>query len=435
MTNFVFVFCFLQVKGKLLLIKFTFNSFHETSNHRLICNSLDKYMSVDVWTKLYEKLGKPIEQYVKNEKKRPKDEIIEMHRAQLDLHLSWKKIDAVHSTLCGEPMDKLYLYSLVVDVCTVSRVNDFMKKFSKSKSLVNGTNGDSQSVENDISPQSTTTAGSGGNAGNDETIKVSRSKRRYEEYVPEATTVPPKHSHLSYTPRKIADSGADEYTPTKMVVVDASAIKTELLDDDHHYYPSPIGNNNNQYDYSDSQPYSRGPIKSPRPNKIRATTSKMDLPESSTHQRSSADEAKSSNNANSSQDLFVDSQESEDEAKQPLPSAMSTRSSRSKTKPAIQRTLSSYVIPKTSSSTSSSTFGAKASTSNAKVSSSDTSIHQAKKSKKKPTFVEKPTEIAGPVLSKADKELLMVNELILKKIKDNTLIDSSGKQIGLTRIM
>lgn len=436
-----------QVKGKHLLIKFLFDSHNDASNHGLVCNSVDKYMSLDVWMKLYEKLGKPIDRYVKNETKQPTEETISMQRAQLDLHISWKKVDALHSAMCDLTPDAVYKYLLLVDVCTYSRVEDFVKKGAKTKSLVNG---HAVSLENENLPQSTTVNGSGINDGNGKPNIADTNKRRHEEYVPEASTASPKHSNLRYTPSKNFETDADEYTPTKVIVVDAGTAKCDNIEDGHHYFPSPI-NNNNHYEFTDSKPYSRGQIKSPRPNKIRMSASKTTMVEPFGHERMPSVDGKATSKANLSQDLFGDSSGSDAEAKEPPAPVIPLRSKpERKAKLVAQKSISSIGALKPSKLSSLASNSAKSSSSGRKALPTPSSSNFAKIFKLQGESVEclvkSPDEkrndkkgaeksVEKPKISNEERETEMINKLILEKIANNTLTDSSGKQIGLTCLM
>lgn len=415
------------MKGKYLLIKFLFDSHNDALDDGRVGFSVDKYMSLDVWTRLYEKLGKTIERYVKSETKLPTKETIVMTRAQLDLHVSWRQTDAVHSSLCDTTADNIYPYFMVVDVRAVSRVNDFLKKRTKSKSRDNG---HADTVEQENSPPSTTPACSAINVGNSETNVAI--KRPHEEYVPEQRTTSPIPSTLSYTPSKNIETKPDEYTPTKMIVVDATVDERNAFgaDVDHHYSPSPI-NNNNYNEYTDSKPYSRGQIKSPRPNKLRASTTLK----ANAHKRLKSAESTSSDKNNLSQDLFGDSSESDADTKARTAAVMSSRvNPKRKAKLAAQRCTS--VLPGSSTSSVSTTL-ASTSSSIAKASSSTIPIHPAKRLKTKEKTVDKRVKDASEKSkgTKDEREREEINEIIRQKIATNTLTDLNGKDVGLTRLM
>lgn len=116
-----------QIKGKKLVIEFKFDSFNDEREHRMQCHSLDKYMSLDVWKNLYEKISKPIDRYVRNEWNVPSKETIPMRRSQLDLNVSWQKCDSHHLSLLGLESERVYTYLMEVKVRGVSKVNEFVK--------------------------------------------------------------------------------------------------------------------------------------------------------------------------------------------------------------------------------------------------------------------------------------------------------------------
>lgn len=93
----------------------------------MYCHSLDKYMSLDVWKNLYEKISRPIDRYVRNESNVPSKETIPMRRSQLDLNISWQKCVSHHLSLLGLEAERVYTYSMEVTVRGVSRVNEFVK--------------------------------------------------------------------------------------------------------------------------------------------------------------------------------------------------------------------------------------------------------------------------------------------------------------------
>lgn len=113
-----------------MVIKFKFDSYNDAWEHRMYCHSLDKYMSLDVWKNLYEKISKPIDCYVTNESNVPSKESIPMRRSQLNLDISWQKCDAHHLSLLGLETEKVYSYLMEVKVRAVSKVNEFEKSRS-----------------------------------------------------------------------------------------------------------------------------------------------------------------------------------------------------------------------------------------------------------------------------------------------------------------
>lgn len=397
----------MQVKGKQLLIKFVFESHTDALDHGHVCYSVDKYMSLDIWTRLYEKLSKPMERYVRNPMKMPAKETIQMHRAQLDLVVSWKKVDEMHSGVCDTVTHEMYPYFMVVEVHTVTRVNDFVRKLSKFKAESNGRN---DSMENESAPEATRVQQNVPIAGDSGARNACMSKRTHEEYVPEKWTAVPDLFNLSYTPSKNGGTSVDEYTPTKMVKVEGGTEARGTIGDDHHYFPSPI-NNNNYKEHSTSKPYSRGQIKSPRPNKVRATTSRAAATETVGIKRSA--ETMLLDKGNLSTDLFGDSSGSDAEVKALVARVTTRAPPERKAKLVAQKS-----IGPSKASTSSATSG--------KASSSATSSHPIKKVVKKEKSVEKPTN---------EQEYEMINEIIRQKIESNTLTDACGNQVGLTRLM
>lgn len=383
-----------------MLIKFLFNSNIDALDDGRIYYSLDKYMSLDIWSRLYEKITKSIDRYVSNEKNKPASETIGMHRAQLDLHISWRKMNAEHSVVVDTMPDTIYTYFMVVDVRAVSKINEFIKKSSKS---VSASNGRVDSFEDENSTQSTSTSTSNGKA-----IKngeATTSKRSHEEYVPAATKASPKSSKLKYTPSKSTEMDADEYTPIKLFPVQANHHETDKTGTDmQHYFPSPL-NNNNQSKFSRSQ------NKSPRPNKIRAPIKMVDWLTRSEQKPLHSADAMPSEKLNMDQDLFGDSPESnaQDVDKKAKPTTVvSTRSNHErKAKMVTQKSFP----PKSTSSNASSTS------------------HASKR------FKTQEKSIKTKIDDKEKKEMNIVHNKIRQKIRDNTLTNLEGEAIDLQRLM
>lgn len=123
-----------QIKDKKLLFKYIFESHKDALGQPLNCHSLDKYMSVDAWTNLYEKIAKSVDRYVANEAKMPSKEKISMRHAQMELEVSWQKCDALHLSMLELEPSEVYTYFMVVKTNAVSKVNEFMKmRSAKSK--------------------------------------------------------------------------------------------------------------------------------------------------------------------------------------------------------------------------------------------------------------------------------------------------------------
>lgn len=428
-----------QVKGKYLVIKFVFDIYNDGGG--LVCNSLDKYLPTHAWSKIYEKLNKSIEQYVEKDMQRPSKKMIKIHSFQLQLSCSWADFNEMYRSLLGDDTsggtvdqsaDRIfYPYILTVKVHQLSRIDEFDKNRSKAELLAKDR---AESKEIDDAPQSTTATSSGIQVGKCEPSSPTSRKRHHEEYVPSATTVSPKHSKLTYTPSKSVEAKADEYTPCEFVSADATT--AEAIG--YRYYPSPINNNNrNEYPLNTSKPYSRGQIKSPRPNRTRSKLSMIDAIEAS--EPSAVD--KSSTKANLSPDLFGESPNTADEVNSPteasveLPISPRKRSKR-RAKVITQRTIDSFTIPKTASSSSSSTSlssSSKTSTSSAKVSSTARCSPLHKRSKS--TVDRKTNKNDDDASKREEEELQTIHEKIRRKIESNTLTDHRGNQIGLTRLM
>lgn len=218
---------------RILLIQFQFETHNVKGNRNdFTCCSLDKYLSLDVWSQIYTKLEAPFERYKNNVNHHPKSETIQLRRAQLDLRVSWPKCETYHTDVIDhmvKDMDKekengcdVCPYVMLINVSMVSVLDKYKKLHSNTKKT------------------DTTTAKSDKRSSDDsnETRQsASSSTNDTEEYVPAARTN--VSSGLKYTPSTLVGSTSteqltsDEYTPTKR----------ETIEDEHgsvSYTPTKI---------------------------------------------------------------------------------------------------------------------------------------------------------------------------------------------------
>lgn len=129
-------------------MKFKFESNADAMDHRMVCYSLDKYLTLDAWSNIFEKLSKPIDRYVQNEAKMPARESLKMRRAQLDLSISWQQCDSLHLSMLGLEPERVYTYLMVVKVRAVSKVNEYLKANSTSTEHNDSTENDNLTHHN-----------------------------------------------------------------------------------------------------------------------------------------------------------------------------------------------------------------------------------------------------------------------------------------------
>lgn len=212
----------------MLLIQFLFQSYRITINGSQVegC-SLDKYLSVDVWSQIYIKLESQLEKYQSNIKTKLEDTVIPLRRAQLELNVSWENKTPLFEQIADQEAKHCDLcpYVLMVKVSMVSQLTQFKKqhsqeikterpasiktstKVSTKSSAKTSTKSSTKSDTNELSEVATSSSAS--------------TNRVVEEYVPEAITnfenIP------DYTPSALTnnieckiDSKSDEYDPSNL---------------------------------------------------------------------------------------------------------------------------------------------------------------------------------------------------------------------------
>lgn len=205
--------------------------------------SLDKYLGVDVWSQIYQKVEVKLQAYGTNVDTAVKDEIICLDRAQLELDVSWKPfrtyqkdvVRQIKGKSCDKPCDKF----LNVKVRAISALDKFRKlhgleKTSEKKST--------ESIDSEPSTSAgSTSAGAAENrSSNGSTSKSQSQSQSIEEYVPEPVT--DISNSLDYTPSTLSNSVEN--------VVASPVDHGHDDDDDDVYTPNVIGNNDSQITYT-----------------------------------------------------------------------------------------------------------------------------------------------------------------------------------------
>lgn len=263
--------------------------------------SLDKYISVDVWSDIYLKLELVMEEYVKN-KSNEEVKSISMKRAQLMLEVSWLDIEDKHESFFREEIGDCDFFPKVMHIVVkpCSAIDEYRKK-NGIRSNGSGS-GATTPVDSNAKTQPTTS-----NVKND------------DEYIPKAIA-PTAVVKLEYTPSTVSQPNSDligkddEYTP--------SAINVTCTN--KQYSPKRIDKRGDDKKSPDSSTNSKRPI-------IDSDTTKdenrNEYSKKSKRAKQSNSPAKT-NHLNRSQDLFG----SEDENEQKLSKIKSTESMKSVSK-------------------------------------------------------------------------------------------------------
>lgn len=186
-----------QVNNKVLLFQFQFES-HKTISNENEVNSLDKYLSIDIWLQIYEKFRKPLETYIAHPDNPPKDETIVMKRAQLELRLTWKKTRSFHTEIIRQEKKNVDNWPsfLSIKVRMISALDTYKKMLSKR------TSGESL-ASLDLSAEANH-------------LKADPLTDNVEEYVPSSRTAikPLIYNPSSNGSGTSANAASDEYTPS-----------------------------------------------------------------------------------------------------------------------------------------------------------------------------------------------------------------------------
>lgn len=192
--------------------------------------SLDKYISLDVWTQIYAKLEIPLERVTSGDTPNSKSEVYSLRRAQLELRVNWCNTRTYHTHVVKHMVHDIdnnkdghidvYPHVLMVNIIMVSALDKYKKhhsqeiqtgKLLKSETRTSDNSNGSKRTSNDSSANDT------------------------EEYVPAACTT--VASSLSYTPStlssistctgtstgtgiepQLSGTASEEYTPHTMII-------------------------------------------------------------------------------------------------------------------------------------------------------------------------------------------------------------------------
>lgn len=169
--------------------------------------SLDKFISLDVWTQIYAKLESPLERVKSGDTPNSKSEVYSLRRAQLELRVNWCNTRTYHTYVVKHMVQDIdnnkdghidvYPHVLMVNITMVSALDKYKKyhsqeiqteKLLKSEARTSDNSSGSKRTSNDSSANDT------------------------EEYVPAARTT--VASSLSYTPSTLSGISAGTSTST-----------------------------------------------------------------------------------------------------------------------------------------------------------------------------------------------------------------------------
>lgn len=223
------------MKKKTLLVQFRFNK-HTVKVRRSHVEgyTLDKYLTLDTWSQIYTKLTDPIDDYTKDETKRPESTTVKMNRAQLNLKISWTPMDSTYRQIGDmECMDSENICPMVmtVHIDMWSLIDKYKKEHQSKPEPKPATNGNGISSASSVtSATSTSSTTSTTTTAKQLPIKSPMNNEpnksivaeiagdgkgvEDEEYVPIAMA--DVGNGLQYTPSTVIISALDEYTPTNV---------------------------------------------------------------------------------------------------------------------------------------------------------------------------------------------------------------------------
>lgn len=202
--------------------------------------SLDKYLSLDVWSQIYTKLNDSIERAAQKSLKDLKKDVISMRRAQLELKVSFKTTEPYYIDIVREGCDAINIHPhvMLVNVNTFSDVRGY-KKAHPSKNLKSNLSNDDEYI-----PAQTNGPVSVGTVMPVYTPSKVQSERHNEytqndEYMPSGAN---KNDDISYSPQKIIGKNSKSETATKMARNYSQDSDFNLIET-----PSTIDHNENNY--------------------------------------------------------------------------------------------------------------------------------------------------------------------------------------------
>lgn len=165
-------------------------------------STLDKYMSLENWIEIFNKLNKSVDKYVSKPDQQLQAEKIVLRQMQLELHISYQKTNQSLASVINHIEDDLFPFYFDIHVKGISRIDDYFK-----------------ALKTDI-PQSTKTSGASSSAMASGIVTGGRAGAAVEEYVPTPRTVPATRSRSSpiYTPARLlaVPEVLHQYTPEKL---------------------------------------------------------------------------------------------------------------------------------------------------------------------------------------------------------------------------
>ncbi|XP_031620826.1 uncharacterized protein CG4951-like [Contarinia nasturtii] len=209
-----------QINDKFLIVQFQFDSYDVKGGD---VHSLDKYIGLDLWSQIYTKLNTPLEKYKSNIEAKLKAETISMHRAQLELKLTWRNKQPFHREVLNQEKKNCDLcpFVLIVSISPVSLVNKYKKQLSQDKLTTEKSQSKSTNEHKSATQPKLMSGRESSDSNGTRTPNSVDSTENVEEYVPPGITTA---KNLNYTPSPTGVKKMDEYTPPNSIKSDSDII-------------------------------------------------------------------------------------------------------------------------------------------------------------------------------------------------------------------
>lgn len=209
--------------------------------------SLDKYLSLDVWSQIYTKLNDSIERAAQKSLIDLKKDVISMRRAQLELKISYKTTEPFHTDIVRLECDNsnVHPHVMLVNVETFSDVRGYKKAHPSKNHQSNGrTEPKNPPKDDEYIPTPANGPITDGTAMPVYTPSKVKSERHGEytlndEYMPSGAN---KNDDISYSPQKIIRKNSKSKAATKKTQNDSQDSDVCLIET-----PSSIDHNENNY--------------------------------------------------------------------------------------------------------------------------------------------------------------------------------------------
>lgn len=200
-----------QINGSVLIIQFMFDSHNIEmgKNANVQGCSLDKYLTLDVWSQIYTKLNDSIVFAAQKSLKDLKKDVISMRRAQLELKISYKTTEQFYIDIAREECvnGNIHPHVMLVNVDTFSDVRGYKRAHpSKNHQSNDRTETKNLSKDDEYIPTPTNRHTIDSTVIPVYTPSKMKSERHdgytiNDEYMPFGAN---KNDHYSYSPQKIA---------------------------------------------------------------------------------------------------------------------------------------------------------------------------------------------------------------------------------------